>query len=82
MRVGRIEIRVHPHQHDWAVECFERARAGGAPVPAVTMGYCYWLAGRLPEARREFSAAAATAATPQERLHLALCLRAVSDAQP
>ena len=43
---------------DWAVELLERARAGGADVPALSLARCYWKLGDSASAAREFRRAA------------------------
>ena len=59
----------------WAVDFLERARRGGADVPAVTLARCYWRLGMAAHARREFLAAADASATEPagHADYLALC---------
>ena len=60
---------------DWAVQCLERARAGGESVSALVMARCYWNLNRPAEAAREFRLAMERHEAPAS--YLALCVAAV-----
>ena len=64
-------------QSKWAVELLEKAQAGGADVPAITLARCYWELGRTEDARRCFQRALKSAENPQDGFYLGLCLQAL-----
>jgi hypothetical protein len=61
----------------WAIELLERARAGGAPVSALTLARCYWACGDRDSATREFRRALAGGGEAPE-WYLRLCIAAAS----
>jgi WD40 repeat protein/serine/threonine protein kinase/class 3 adenylate cyclase len=63
---------------DWAVDCLERARAGGAAISPLLLGRCYWKLNRLPDAAREFRAAILRNEASAEYLNL--CISALGEA--
>jgi hypothetical protein len=65
---------------DWAVDYFERARAGQEPVSPLILGRCYWNLSRLADAHREFTAALAASRDPQEKFYLKLCIDSINTA--
>jgi eukaryotic-like serine/threonine-protein kinase len=65
---------------DWAVDYFERARAGQEPVSPLTLGRCYWNLSRFGDAHREFTAALAGSRDPQEQFYLKLCIDSINTA--
>jgi len=62
---------------DWAVDCLQKARAGGVAVPPLLLGRCYWNLNRFADANREFTAALAVSRDPQEQFYLKLCIKSI-----
>jgi hypothetical protein len=65
---------------DWAVDCLEKARAGGVAEPPLLLGRCYWNLNRFADAKREFTDALAVSRDPQEQFYLKLCINSMSSA--
>jgi tetratricopeptide (TPR) repeat protein len=65
---------------DWAVDCFEKARAGGVTVSPLLLGRCYWNLDRFADAKREFTNALAVSRDPQEQFYLKLCINSINGA--
>jgi WD40 repeat protein len=55
---------------EWAIDLLHRAERGRAPVSALTLARCYWLAGDIPAARRELQRALERQEAPAEYLGL------------
>jgi hypothetical protein len=66
--------------NNWAVELYELARANGAKIPVVQLARCYWNLNEYADAKREFTAALADYADPDDQFYLKLCIRAVGNA--
>jgi WD40 repeat protein/serine/threonine protein kinase len=62
---------------DWAVDCLQRARAGGFAVPPLLLGRCYWNLTRFAYANREFTVALAVSHDPKEQFYLKLCIKSI-----
>ena len=63
-----------------AIELLTSARSSGAAVSPLALGRSYWLAGRKPDAAREFRKALENASDEQERFYLSLCISRLTHA--
>jgi hypothetical protein len=66
---------------DWAADVYERARAGGHPVPPLELGRCYWRLGRRADAAREFETALERLDAPPDYLRLCIASLRMTDEQ-
>ena len=61
---------------DWAVELFEKARAGGAAVSSLQLGRCYWRRGDTSAAHAQFQRALTEPDADKDYLNLCLAATA------
>jgi WD40 repeat protein len=60
------------NRNDWAIDCLERARAGGEHVSPLMLARCYWMLDRPDDASREFAASEVAGEAPADYLHLCI----------